>query len=41
MSFKKGDMVANVTIAEDPKNPGQQILAVMYEQEKPLDFDEF
>jgi hypothetical protein len=41
ISFKKGAMVANVTIAEDPKNPGQQILAVMYEQEKPLDFDEF
>ena len=41
MSFKKGDMIANVTIVEDPKNPGQQILAVMYEQQKPLDFPEF
>ena len=41
ISFKKGDMVANVQIIEDPKSPGQQILAVMYEQEKPLDFDEF
>jgi hypothetical protein len=41
LSFKKGDTVANVTIAADPQAPGQQILAVMYEQEKPLDFDEF
>lgn len=41
ISFKKGDMVANVQIIEDPKNPGQQILAVMYEQEKALDFPEF
>jgi hypothetical protein len=41
MSSKKGDMVANVTITEDPKNPGQQLLVVMYEHEKPLDFDDF
>jgi len=41
MSFKKGDMVANVTIVEDTKNPGKQILAVMYEKEKALEFDDF
>jgi hypothetical protein len=41
MSFKKGDLVANVTMVEDGKNPGQQVLAIMYEKEKPLDFDEF
>jgi len=40
-SFKKGDLVANVTVTEDPKNPGQRVLAVMYEHEKPLDFDDF
>jgi hypothetical protein len=41
LSFKKGDLVANVTIAEDVKSPGNQVLAVMYEHEKALDFDEF
>jgi len=40
-SFKKGDLVANVTIAEDPKNPGQHVLAIMYEHEQKIDFDEF
>ena len=40
-SFQKGDMIANVTVAEDVKNPGHQIIAIMYEQRKPLDFDEF
>jgi hypothetical protein len=29
------------TIAEDPQNPGKQVIAVMYEQEQPLEFDEF
>jgi hypothetical protein len=41
ISFKKGDMVANLTIAEDVQNPGRQVIAIMYEQEKPLDFEEF
>jgi len=41
MSFRKGKMIANVTVAEDPNNPGKQVIAIMYEEEKPLDFDEF
>jgi hypothetical protein len=41
ISFKKGDMIANLTIAEDAQNPGKQVIAIMYEQQKPLDFDEF
>ena len=41
ISFKKGDMIANVTIAEDVQNPGKQVIAIMYEKEKPLDFEEF
>ncbi|HVM97440.1 MAG TPA: hypothetical protein VMT89_13680 [Candidatus Acidoferrales bacterium] len=41
MTYKKGNLLANVTIAEDSRNPGQQIIAVMYEEQKPLDFDEF
>jgi hypothetical protein len=41
MSFKKGDLITNLTVAEDPKNPGNQVIAIMYEQEKPLEFDEF
>jgi hypothetical protein len=41
ISFKKGAMVANLTVAEDVQNPGKQVIAIMYEEEKPLDFDEF
>jgi hypothetical protein len=41
MTYKKGNVLANVTISEDSRNPGQQIIAVMYEEQKPLDFDEF
>lgn len=41
LSFKKGDMVANLTVAEDVSNPGKQVIAIMYEQQKPLDFEEF
>ncbi|MFQ5666342.1 MAG: hypothetical protein ACE5I7_07900 [Candidatus Binatia bacterium] len=41
ISFKKGDMIANMTFAEDPKNPGKQVIAIMYEQEKPLEFEPF
>lgn len=41
MTYQKGNMVANVTIAEDSRNPGEQVIAIMYEEEKPLPFDEF
>jgi hypothetical protein len=41
MTFQKGNMQANVTVAEDVRNPGQQVIAIMYEEIKPLDFDEF
>ncbi len=39
--FEKGDMVANLTIAEDVQNPGKKIIAIMYERQQPLPFDEF
>lgn len=41
MTYQKGNMIANVTIAEDARTPGQQVIAVMYEEEAPLPFDEF
>jgi hypothetical protein len=41
MSFKKGDLITNLTVAEDPQSPGNQVIAIMYEQEQPLEFDEF
>lgn len=41
ISFRKGDMIAHLTIAEDIRNPGKQVIAIMYEQEKPLPFEEF
>ena len=39
-TFQKGSLIANVTIAEDVRNPGTQIIAIMYEEEKPLAWDE-
>src|SRR5262249_38843970 len=39
--FQKGNMIANVTVAEDVHNPGKQVIAIMYEEQKPLEFDEF
>jgi hypothetical protein len=41
MSFQKGNMIANLTVAEDVHHPGQQVIAIMYEEQQPLDFDEF
>ncbi len=41
ISFKKGDMIANLTITEDVQNPGKHVIAIMYEQQKPLEFEEF
>src|SRR5262249_48866261 len=41
LSFKKGNMIANLTVAQDARNPGKQVIAIMYEEQKPLDFDEF
>jgi hypothetical protein len=41
MKFEKGNMVTNVTIAEDVSNPGKQVIAIMYEEQQPLPFDEF
>ena len=41
ISFRKGDLITNITIAEDPHTPGKQVIAIMYEQEQPLEFDEF
>lgn len=41
MTFEKGQMVANVTVSVDARNPGKQMIAIMYEERKPLEFDEF
>jgi hypothetical protein len=41
MTYKKGSLIANVTIAEDARTPGKQVIAIMYEEEQPLPFDEF
>ena len=41
MTFEKGQMIANVTIADNPNDPGKQVIAIMYEERKPLEFDEF
>jgi hypothetical protein len=39
--FEKGQMVANLTVAEDVQNPGKKVIAIMYEEQQPLPFDEF
>ncbi len=39
--FEKGQMVANLTVADDAQNPGKKIIAIMYEEQKPLPFNEF
>lgn len=41
LKFEKGNQVANVTIAEDVSNPGKKVIAIMYEEQQPLPFDEF
>jgi hypothetical protein len=41
MTYKKGNLVANITIAEDARDPSNKVIAIMYEEEQPLPFDEF
>jgi len=41
MTFQKDNMLANVTVTEDAHNPGHQVIAIMYEEQKPLDFEDF
>ncbi len=41
MTYKKGNLVANITIAEDARDPNNKVIAVMYEEEQPLPFEEF
>jgi len=40
LSFQKGDMITNMTIAKDPRT-GKQLIAIMYYKEEPLPFPEF
>lgn len=41
MTYKKGNLIANVTIAEDARDSSQRVIAIMYEEEQPLPFEEF
>jgi hypothetical protein len=40
LSFQKGDMITNMTIAKDPRT-GKQLIAIMYYKEEALPFPEF
>lgn len=40
LSFRKGNTLTNVIIATEPST-GKQIVAIMYQEEKPLPFEEF
>jgi hypothetical protein len=41
ISFKRGNRIANVQVAEDSRFPGKRVVAIMYEEEKPLPFEDF
>jgi hypothetical protein len=41
VSFKRGNMIANIQVAEDSRYPGKRVVAIMYEEEKPLPFEDF
>ena len=41
IAFKRGNMIANIQIAEDNRYPGKRLIAIMYEEEEPLPFEEF
>ena len=41
ISFKRGNMIAHIQVAEDSRYPGKRIVAIMYEDEKPLPFEDF
>ena len=40
-TYEKGSLLAHVTVGEDPENPGQQVIAIMYQEKPKLDFEEF
>src|SRR5262249_2766996 len=40
-TFEKDNMLTNVTVAEDVRNPGQQVIAIMYEEQHPGDVEDF
>jgi len=37
LSFKKGNLVTNVVVAKDPKDPKNQVVAIMYYEEQPAE----
>ena len=41
LGFRKGNMVLNMTIANDPKNPGKRVVGIMYQEDKPPEFGDF
>jgi len=41
IAFKKGEIVTNIQVVEDARFPGKHLIAIMYENEKKLPFDEF
>lgn len=41
VSFQRGKMIANLQVAEDPRYPGKRLIAIMYEEQQELPFEEF
>lgn len=41
LAFKKGNMITNIQVVEDSRYPGKRLIAIMYENEKELPFEEF
>jgi hypothetical protein len=41
LGFRKGTTILNVIMTNDPKDPGKRIVSFMYQEEEPIEFDEF
>ncbi len=37
LSFKKGQLITNIVIAQDPNDPKRQVIAIMYHTEEPAE----
>ncbi|MBI4517238.1 MAG: hypothetical protein HY699_15640 [Deltaproteobacteria bacterium] len=41
LGFRRGNTILNLTVTEDPKNPGKRMVMVMYQEDQPPDFGDF
>ncbi len=41
LGFRKGKTIVNMVITQDPKTPGKQLVAIMYQEDRPPEFGDF